>query len=779
MLSPVFGSSAWAQSEAPVPAEAPAPIGEPQSSDDEGARAPGLRLERFVPPSTPLFVHFGGAPTGKPTPTASERILAEPRVKALLTKVMPQGDAVDSLVSSLKQSHTQLVGPQGGSMCLRLIGREKRSAYPDLAFALHGTSAQDLTRMKQVLEDLVRKAIATWTFDTSRLAGSEPTVEEDEASESAAHGPQPAIFELVPLGASRATAPAKFRIHMHEVGSTLLLSTSEAYLREIVEATRRPGRFASLAEDTVYRSVRSRVAASATDSLRVFVNLESIFKSLRSAVAPAVWSSFQVNGFDRLSALGVAVARDGKGLRERFYLHAPGPRAGVLGLFEAEERRGIETAKLAPASTVIYSNANVRFSKLYDTMVDIVRKDTPSAFERFETWRKPLEEKTGFRIREDLVPTVGAETAFVCSIEARGAIFPDAAYLIELEEPERFRTIFDAMVAQLPGAFIRKESYRGRTITYVRMRSRMGRNMASTAIANLYRAMFVPHYTIEDGHLVIGFFGQSVKNMLIRHDAGSTLASRHDFEHAVKRHGNTPPGSLLFVDLPRTFQFGYNAALPYMHAALQRKAMREGGMSPKALVNWASLLPGHDSITRHLFPTTLAMRSDADGIYMDSFSPVSSAQIFGAAMFGRMMTAPAPAPVVARSPQPSSFEEAYTMGRLAALEHRPEDAIRLFDHALTLAEDRPHRGQVHYMRGMVYRDQGKNDDAIRDFEAAIELKHSLRHSNYFLATVLARRGEDLRAIEKFKIALDLGWGGRLDPDLAKLRKHEEFRKLFR
>ena len=105
----------------------------------------------------------------------------------------------------------------------------------------------------------------------------------------------------------------------------------------------------------------------------------------------------------------------------------------------------------------------------------------------------------------------------------------------------------------------------------------------------------------------------------------------------------------------------------------------------------------------------------------------------------------------ANSPQPLPWLWICT-GRLRNLQGRWEDALAAFDQALGLDPELP---AGHFGKASTAFCQDRLEDAVRHALQAISLRYHFHEAHYLLGLALARSGERARAIEAFRITLQL------------------------
>jgi len=94
----------------------------------------------------------------------------------------------------------------------------------------------------------------------------------------------------------------------------------------------------------------------------------------------------------------------------------------------------------------------------------------------------------------------------------------------------------------------------------------------------------------------------------------------------------------------------------------------------------------------------------------------------------------------------------YNLGVEALRARRWQDALRELDDSLSVNEAFP---EAHLARGLVYEfGYGKDDEAVKDYRRAIELRPDFSEAHNDLGQLLARQGRSADALKEFDAALE-------------------------
>ncbi len=112
-----------------------------------------------------------------------------------------------------------------------------------------------------------------------------------------------------------------------------------------------------------------------------------------------------------------------------------------------------------------------------------------------------------------------------------------------------------------------------------------------------------------------------------------------------------------------------------------------------------------------------------------------------------------PATVFCSGEQGQTAEQHIEKAREAIKRNKYKDAEKLLKKALSLKQDSP---LANLLLGLVYRNNGKLDEALRQIQEAIKLQPDFPDAHYLLALVYIDKNQLKEAAEEIKLALDQG-----------------------
>jgi hypothetical protein len=244
--------------------------------------------------------------------------------------------------------------------------------------------------------------------------------------------------------------------------------------------------------------------------------------------------------------------------------------------------------------------------RIWDEVMRILATVRPDAFAEASSKIAEVEGFMGFKLREELIASLGGELFLYVAAPKGGGLVPEIVVGLSLKNVETFRKCMDSalrLVADHAGQDfeLSKMSYKGREIHFVRL----GGNAPVT-----------PSWTIVDGRLLVALMPQTVKSVLRKLDAEEKPASILDNEAFAPGLKRMPANACLvsYTDLPAAFDFVYNLVLPFLPAITSN--LEDFPLD-------ISMLPSAESISQHLTPTHAAMWGDDEGITYSAHAPVS------------------------------------------------------------------------------------------------------------------------------------------------------------
>ena len=317
-----------------------------------------------------------------------------------------------------------------------------------------------------------------------------------------------------------------------------------------------------------------------------------------------------------LRGVGYGVGVDGKEMRDRLFMYAPGERprwasGGQVGDATARHA-GLATPKADLFATVwmdmkqaraIQQKEHERLSALAKAAGfepdDVVEEDVMAEFVKL------VKEYSGLDIEKDLMPALGNTFSIYVDIPVGGLVIPDAGLVLDLKDPQAVDALVTRMMEkddEMAELDLQKMSYKEHELIAV-----------SLINAGL---PIMPTLCRVDNHLLVSLTPQAMKTTLNNIGKEQTFAQAESFTALQKSLGQNA-GSFLWLDMQAAFRYLYS----FVGVAMTAIRMQDEGMAERFD---PSLLPAGDTIARHLGQGIVLIHEDEQGLYYDGCSTLAN-----------------------------------------------------------------------------------------------------------------------------------------------------------
>ena len=406
-----------------------------------------------------------------------------------------------------------------------------------------------------------------------------------------------------------------------QLGELVVASNS----REVVQAAIRQhkaGRKGSLAAEANYAQVVKRLGDAASD-LFVYVNGSQLVAKLTEK-KPMPAGAADASGANSIKALAFAVSIRDKGIRDVFYLHAPGPKQGVINILSPDPLAA-SILKQVPqdAGSFIAGRMNMPF--LYEEIKKMTTLGDPEKTAKWDQGVAMGGGMMGMDIEKDLLPSFGNEFCFYTRVGAPGAALPvpEVALLLSVKDKAKLQALL-ARIEMLaaakmggakPGAAPagwKQLQHAGETIKYTNL-----------PIPLPLPISLNPSYALTDKFLIISISTQAAKAALdnLKQPKADITASE-DFKHVT-------------AALSSGYGFvGYSDIKKSIAQAMATLPMTAPMLAQKGIVLDPATLPQPDAVAKHLFGGALVLRGEENGLSIEGFSPVGATSALPLAALG-------------------------------------------------------------------------------------------------------------------------------------------------
>lgn len=543
------------------------PVGVPPEAEDE-------LLARVAPDECLYYTTWSGMAEPDPDSTnQTEQLLAEPEIQQL----------VDTVSRKLVETLRQQAGDRGDSpaaffaaegpkllktlltcpTAIFLSQMEMGPAGPQLEAGMIIRVGDDAEQIKGVLERL-----------QTRVLG-------DQVREVDAVGVK--FYSFQP-------APAAPSITWGTRGKYLIVGLGDGSVDAIFERVR--------TEPPAWLTdLRERLPVDRVSTV-TYVNVGKLIDTfVPMAPAPQVAEVVEALGLGALTECGSVTGLDETGVVSRSFIGIEGEAKGLLACADAPPLTADDLAPV-PQDALAAAAFRLDVGKLLDTILDVVGQVEPRAVEDVEEELADVEREIGFRIREDLLGSLG-DVWTISTSSSEGGLLTGWMATVSLRDPQRFREVHDEFARRARMAM--EEGHRAPQIRELRF-----------AEQTIYYLVvpdddfpFTPAWCVTDDVLVVSLFPQTLKGYLSRGEDYASLAKAPAVKPLLD--GDSGTLAITYCDTQQMFRTLYPLVQIGVQFALH--FAREEGFDLDPI-----LLPSASSIERHLLPAVTAIKRTESGI---------------------------------------------------------------------------------------------------------------------------------------------------------------------
>ncbi len=382
----------------------------------------------------------------------------------------------------------------------------------------------------------------------------------------------------------------------------------------LVRAGARGGR--SLIDSPEYRAVQAGISVrDAPAILTIFVDVKRLRARLLSPTGPlgmprtlGVLGVIQALGLETITGIGAATFAAKNGFRHAMFLHAEGPKRGLMSLFDQPPLREADLYPIPSGATFFYAT-NLDALGLINELVG--PNGTDPASPDSSAPRAPFlsglfDTDFGRALREELLPALGDTWLFFDAPSNGGIVFTGVTLCVETKNARQATTALKTIVTGL----IREAGLSG-----ARVRTAKGPAGDVFFLQGASESLpFAPAWGANERWLVAALYPQMVRTALSR----LATDDRHEpsilNDPAYQRAAAQLPGDANAIFYQDTASLGRNiyallvAATPMLSAELQRMGANVD----------AALIPPASALFAHVGPTISATQCDSTGVRIES-----------------------------------------------------------------------------------------------------------------------------------------------------------------
>ena len=451
--------------------------------------------------------------------------------------------------------------------------------------------------------------------DPARLKDAASKVAEVVKKESQNPLDSESTFKGVPI---RAFGGRELTIYSASIGKTYFFTTQESRIHQIITASVEKGTN-SLETSNSFRTARERISPRGRHFLLAYLNGPAILKNFRKELGDAALGTLESMGVSDLTGLALGLSFEDGVVRERGWVGTSSQTRGIPRLLVAKSS-GNSWKKLAPSGAVVHAHFPVDLRDVYDLFHTGLELD-PDSKKEFDREVPRFESRVGFRVRDDLLASIGSGWSQTSVLPEGGGIVPDTYFVVPIVKESQFQECLRKIATDLKTS-IREVEFHGQKIFLV--------DISFSSPSDPLRYGPVPSLTLtwcfRGGNLVLSNSAHAIQRMVLR--SGPSLEENPKFRESRGRLASDSE-PFAYVDFARLFLCGYNTLEPLLHFA--REFVRDETGTP--ILDLARL-PLGETLAEAIGTSCSARRIEAGGLLFESASPVGLTPISLATIAG-------------------------------------------------------------------------------------------------------------------------------------------------
>ncbi len=364
-----------------------------------------------------------------------------------------------------------------------------------------------------------------------------------------------------------------------------------------------------LNNNEAFNAVLSKVEARTSHGF-FFYNLQEFFNEMLGAI-PAdepereiIQKVLDKVGIGGLKSIGGSLTFGPLGVREILHLYTPGERKGLLSILDTM-KPGLTLPARLDGGTVFYYGGKLDFLSTYDIFVDflgdVLEEVEPSGLDRLDEFLNRVESGSmGFKLREDVLASLGDEFALTMGLPRSGGFIPDVLLTLKLKNAARISALLDKVEELVPGE--------GVIVTRLKVGD------TPLCVFKIEGSPVSPAVAVMGDTLVVGVFARSVK----KYARGYKEALNHNevYRTALASVGLQDTSSITgaaYLDVRTTLEWVYDNLGP-MLSSLDLEDM------PFKLD--LALLPTTEALVKPFKPFMSVSRIDKLGAVSETVGPL-------------------------------------------------------------------------------------------------------------------------------------------------------------
>ncbi len=344
----------------------------------------------------------------------------------------------------------------------------------------------------------------------------------------------------------------------------------------------------------------------------LYVNIKRILEGPRPPIGGPEDSKFlDPLGLTKVTSIATVGGLEATGCVSKTWVQT---EPGSSGLFSVFGRKPLKPSDLTaiPKDASFAIAGRLDPARFYETATQDWKQRFPNFAQSADADIKRTEQFLGFRLKEDLLDTLGDSWCLYNSPGEGGLLFTGLTLIVPVKDPNRLRKTNDRIVelsaesGLTAGPSVKKSTFRGQRVFFL-----------NSSGSEFFPLPFALAWCVSDTHLIVSLSPQNVRAFLSRDPAAGSLA---DVPAVAEKLKTGSPVLLTYQDTAATLKIVY--PILQISAGAAASMLQQEGVDVDA-----SLLPSLASILRHVEPGVGTLSVEGDGlIYVNRQSlPVGGA----------------------------------------------------------------------------------------------------------------------------------------------------------
>ena len=407
------------------------------------------------------------------------------------------------------------------------------------------------------------------------------------------------------------------------LGSTLAISVGapNKTMQGIIDRWRGTDKNTLLTDQTFVQT-QERVRVQERDFF-LYVSVQEILRAADPFIEEDVRRPLEAGGAYSLRAVSYGLRFDGPAFRDIIYLRtAPEKKGFVNALSPATLDAKVLDLVPAEATTCVATRFNPDL--LWRTIDAFVKSFGEKDYGDFRSGIEKADEYMGTKIEEEIIPAFGDYAVLYSQpTQAMPMLYGllDYVLIVHMKDKAKAEVAAELLRQKTTDLALEQAQRTGNVGVPFYWQSLPHGNYTIhyVTITELPFPMLAPAYAIAGDKIVFGLSLQPIQMALNHMDAhGPGIRTRPDFA-AVREKVSTDFGAVFYTDVKATFPQTHSAlAMILGMVRVQFRGLGRGGDGPR--IDMAAFPPA-DVFIKHLFGSIMVVRSEDNGIAVESYSP--------------------------------------------------------------------------------------------------------------------------------------------------------------